>query len=111
MTDLALASEFPAATREGWSALVDKVLKGADFEKKLVSRSYDGIRLEPLYPQADRTAAARKALRTLMKSSAPCPSASVRSNNREHRSSSGVAMAVSRAVSAMTRQLYSTSRA
>src|SRR5829696_6391105 len=53
MDDLPLASEFPAATREQWLHLVDGVLKGADFEKKLVSRTYDGIRIEPLYPKAD----------------------------------------------------------
>jgi methylmalonyl-CoA mutase len=61
MTDLALASEFPTPTREAWSALVDKVLKGADFEKKLVSRSYDGIRIEPLYPRAETDAPVRRA--------------------------------------------------
>jgi methylmalonyl-CoA mutase len=61
MTDLALASEFPTATREAWAALVEKVLKGADFDKKLVSRTYDGIRIEPLYPKAENVAPARRA--------------------------------------------------
>jgi methylmalonyl-CoA mutase len=36
-----------------WRAAVDKVLKGADFEKRLVGRSADGIRIEPLYPPPD----------------------------------------------------------
>ncbi len=49
--DLALAAEFPAANREQWLALVDKALKGAPFEKKLVSKTYDGLRIEPLYPR------------------------------------------------------------
>lgn len=49
VTDLPLASEFPAATREQWLKLVDGVLKGAPFEKKLVSQTYDGLRIEPLY--------------------------------------------------------------
>lgn len=53
--DLILGSEFPAATREQWLKLVDGVLKGAPFEKKLVSRTYDGLTIEPLYPQ-DATA-------------------------------------------------------
>jgi len=44
-----LASDFEAATREQWLALVDKAIKGADFEKKLVTRTADGIRVEPLY--------------------------------------------------------------
>jgi methylmalonyl-CoA mutase len=48
--DLAFASEFPAATREQWLKLVDGVLKGAPFDKRLVARSYDGLPIQPLYP-------------------------------------------------------------
>ncbi|WP_072397198.1 methylmalonyl-CoA mutase family protein [Hyphomicrobium sp. CS1GBMeth3] len=44
-----LAADFEAATRDQWLGLVEKVLKGADFEKKLVTRTADGIRIEPLY--------------------------------------------------------------
>jgi methylmalonyl-CoA mutase len=43
-----LAAEFPAASREDWLKLVAAALKGAPFEK-LASRSYDGLRIEPLY--------------------------------------------------------------
>src|SRR5882724_2231293 len=50
--DIAFASEFPAATREQWLRLVDGVLKGAPFEKRLVARSYDGLTIQPLYPSA-----------------------------------------------------------
>src|ERR1051325_6047664 len=50
--ELAFASEFPAATREQWLKLVDGVLKGAPFEKRLVARSYDGLSIAPLYPRA-----------------------------------------------------------
>src|SRR3982750_1054366 len=53
MDDLTLAADFPPATREQWLKLVETVLKGADFERKLVSRTYDGLRVEPLYPKAD----------------------------------------------------------
>jgi methylmalonyl-CoA mutase len=49
MTDLPLAAEFPPATREQWLKLVDGVLKGAPFDKKLVGTTYDGLRIEPLY--------------------------------------------------------------
>lgn len=53
MTDmgeqLVLGAEFPAATRDQWLKLVDGVLKGAPFDKKLVSRTYDGLSIEPLY--------------------------------------------------------------
>jgi methylmalonyl-CoA mutase len=47
--ELALAAEFPAASREQWLALVSGVLKGAPFERRLVSKTYDGLSIEPLY--------------------------------------------------------------
>src|SRR6478735_8043100 len=50
--ELAFAAEFPAATREQWLKLVDGVLKGAPFEKRLVSKTYDGLTIQPLYGQA-----------------------------------------------------------
>src|ERR1700704_6005885 len=50
--DLPLGAEFPAATRETWLKLVEGVLKGAPFDKKLISRTYDGLRIEPLYARA-----------------------------------------------------------
>ena len=62
MTDLPLASEFPPATREQWLKLVDGVLKGAPFDKKLVGKTYDGLRIEPLYAaRADASALAARA--------------------------------------------------
>ncbi|MBU3730557.1 MAG: methylmalonyl-CoA mutase [Beijerinckiaceae bacterium] len=53
MSALPFIEPFPPASRDDWMKLVDKVLKGAEFEKKLVSRTYDGIRIEPLYAKAD----------------------------------------------------------
>ena len=50
--ELAFASEFPAATREQWLRLVDGVLKGTPFDKRLVARSYDGLAIQPLYERA-----------------------------------------------------------
>ncbi|MEZ5788579.1 MAG: methylmalonyl-CoA mutase, partial [Xanthobacteraceae bacterium] len=47
--DLPLAADFPPAKREEWLKLVDGVLKGAPFEKRLLSRTYDGLTIEPLY--------------------------------------------------------------
>lgn len=44
-----LAAGFPAADDAAWRALVDKVLKGGDFDKRLVSRTADGIPIRPLY--------------------------------------------------------------
>jgi methylmalonyl-CoA mutase len=49
--DLPLAAEFPAASRDDWRKLVDGVLKGAPFEK-LVGKTYDGLRIEPIYQRA-----------------------------------------------------------
>lgn len=53
MTALPFIEPFPPAHRDDWMKLVEKVLKGGDFDKKLVNRTYDGIRIEPLYPKAD----------------------------------------------------------
>jgi methylmalonyl-CoA mutase len=52
MSDLPLAAEFPAASRDDWMKLVESALKGAPFEKKLVSKTYDGIAIQPLYERA-----------------------------------------------------------
>ena len=51
-TELPLATEFPPATQAEWRKLVDAALKGASFDKKLVTQTYDGLRVEPLYPRA-----------------------------------------------------------
>jgi methylmalonyl-CoA mutase len=52
MTDeLPLAAEFPPATQVEWRKLVDAALKGADFDR-LVSHTYDGLPIEPLYNRA-----------------------------------------------------------
>ena len=47
-----LAAEFPPTSHAEWRKLVEAALKGASFDKRLVSRSYDGLRVEPLYPRA-----------------------------------------------------------
>ena len=46
--ELAFATEFPAATREQWLKLVDGVLKGSPFDKRLVAKTYDGLSIQPL---------------------------------------------------------------
>nr|WP_188911388.1 methylmalonyl-CoA mutase family protein [Salinarimonas ramus] len=51
--DAALSADFPLPSREDWLALVEGVLKGADFEKRLVSRTYDGLAVQPLYGKSD----------------------------------------------------------
>jgi methylmalonyl-CoA mutase len=49
--ELPLAADFAPATEEAWRKLVDGVLKGAPFEK-LVGQTYDGIKIQPIYPRA-----------------------------------------------------------
>src|SRR5579871_5813194 len=50
--NLTLAAEFPQATHEQWRKLVEGVLKGAPFERRLVSKTYDGLTLQPLHQRA-----------------------------------------------------------
>jgi methylmalonyl-CoA mutase len=49
--DLRLAADFAPATSDDWRKLVDGVLKGAPFEK-LVSKTYDGLKIQPIYERA-----------------------------------------------------------
>lgn len=60
-SDLPYLDAFAAPSHDAWRAAVDKVLKGADFEKKLVGRTADGVRIEPLYPAAATSARALRA--------------------------------------------------
>ena len=62
ISELELAGEFPEATRAQWQDLVAGVLRKSgrlpeDFagapESKLVTRTYDGIEIQPLYTAAD----------------------------------------------------------
>lgn len=48
-----LFSEFPYPTYEEWRQAAEKTLKGAPFEKRLVTKTYEGIDLQPLYRQED----------------------------------------------------------
>lgn len=62
ISEFDLAAEFPQATREQWQELVAGVLRKSgrlpeDFtgapESKLVTRTYDGIEIQPLYTADD----------------------------------------------------------
>ncbi|MEO5373520.1 MAG: methylmalonyl-CoA mutase subunit beta [Alphaproteobacteria bacterium] len=50
---LAFAGEFPAASYDEWRGAVDKALKGAPFEKRLVTKLYEGITIQPVYTRTD----------------------------------------------------------
>src|ERR1700757_1856244 len=53
--DLPLAADFASATYDDWRKLVDGVLKGAPFEK-LAGKTYDNLRIEPIYSRAQNAA-------------------------------------------------------
>ena len=57
---MAATSDLPPAARDTltdalarWRATVEAELKGVPFEKKLVTRTFEGIALQPLYTRAD----------------------------------------------------------
>src|SRR5262245_46143442 len=54
MTDdtLPLAAEFAPSDEARWRKLTEAALKGADFDKRLVKQTYDGLRVQPLYSRA-----------------------------------------------------------
>jgi methylmalonyl-CoA mutase len=53
MAMLDLLADFPAVTTAEWEAVIQKDLKGADYEKKLVWRLDEGIAVRPYYRAAD----------------------------------------------------------
>jgi methylmalonyl-CoA mutase len=46
-------SEFAIPSYEQWRKVTEKSLKGASFEKKLVTDTYEGISLKPIYRKED----------------------------------------------------------
>ena len=46
-------SEFPPTPYEEWRKVVDKFLKGAPFEKRLITKTYEEIDLQPMYRRED----------------------------------------------------------
>ena len=50
---LRLRDDFPPVSTADWEAAVHKDLKGADYDKKLVWRSEEGVAVRPYYRSAD----------------------------------------------------------
>lgn len=48
-----LFSEFPPVTVQEWEDRIRQDLKGADYEKKLVYKPYDGLKIKPYYTSED----------------------------------------------------------
>ncbi len=53
MKDKVLFAEFPPVTTDQWEALILKDLKGADYERKLIRKTLDGIGIRPYYRNED----------------------------------------------------------
>jgi len=53
MTAARLLEEFPSVTTVEWEAAIARDLKGADYEKKLVWRTDEGIAVKPYYRAED----------------------------------------------------------
>lgn len=51
-----LLEEFPPATYADWRKLVEAELKGAPFDKKMFSATYEGVQLRPIYRREDAAA-------------------------------------------------------
>jgi len=51
--ELRIREDFPVPTYEEWKAVVEKDLKGVPFEKKLLTKTYEGITLQPIYTRQD----------------------------------------------------------
>lgn len=48
-----LRQDFTPPTYDEWRQVVDRDLKGVPFEKKLITKTYEGINLKPLYTRDD----------------------------------------------------------
>ena len=51
--DAKLFAEFPPVTTEQWESVIREDLKGADYEKKLVWKTMEGINVKPYYRAED----------------------------------------------------------
>ena len=44
-----IQEDFPPVSYDDWRVVIDQALKGAPFERKLVTRTYDGVDVQPIY--------------------------------------------------------------
>lgn len=66
-----LLAEFPDTTYEQWREQVEKDLKGADFQKRLVTRTVEGLTVQPLYTARDVATGADSSLASHRRGAAP----------------------------------------
>lgn len=53
MSGINFVEDFSSPTQEQWVAEVEKALKGAPFDKKMLTKTYEGITLRPIYTRQD----------------------------------------------------------
>jgi methylmalonyl-CoA mutase len=53
MTKERLFKDFPPVSTETWEEVIHKDLKGADYDKKLIWKTIEGIDLKPYYRKED----------------------------------------------------------
>jgi methylmalonyl-CoA mutase len=53
--EFTLRDDFPSADYAEWRALAEADLEGASFEQRLVTHTYEGIDLQPVYTRRDRS--------------------------------------------------------
>lgn len=51
--DFNLQNDFPVPSYDEWKKQVEADLKGESFEKKLITKTYEGINLQPIYTKSD----------------------------------------------------------
>ncbi|MCS7053303.1 MAG: acyl-CoA mutase large subunit family protein, partial [Ignavibacterium sp.] len=51
--DFNLQNDFPVPSYDEWKKQVEADLKGEPFEKKLITKTYEGINLQPIYTKSD----------------------------------------------------------
>ena len=52
--EFSLRDDFPPVGYDEWRALAEADLDGASFEQKLVTHTYEGINIQPVYTRSDR---------------------------------------------------------
>ncbi len=57
VANFTIKNDFPPASYDEWRSLAEADLKGAAFEQKLVTHTYEGIDVQPLYTRRDQLSA------------------------------------------------------
>ncbi|OPZ08579.1 MAG: Methylmalonyl-CoA mutase small subunit [candidate division BRC1 bacterium ADurb.BinA292] len=53
MSNPSFTDQFPPVSYEAWRRVVEQDLAGASFEKKLVTQTYEGVSIQPIYTRRD----------------------------------------------------------